>query len=112
MRKTILASLLFGVLLLAAGPAQQKAVNTAIINADQGQLTISRHIYGHFAEHLGSCIYGGIWVGESSPIPNVRGIRNDVVAALRGIHIPNLRWPGGCFADTYHWMDGIGPRDK
>ena len=71
---------------------------------------ISRHIYGHFAEHLGRCIYEGIWVGEDSPIPNVRGIRKDVVAALRQLKIPNLRWPGGCFADEYHWMDGIGPK--
>ena len=84
--------------------------NTLIINADQGQELISRHIYGHFAEHLGRCIYEGIWVGEDSPIPNVRGIRQDVVAALRQLNIPNLRWPGGCFADEYHWMDGIGPK--
>ncbi len=95
-----------------AGLAQEAGKSTAIINAGQGKLTISRHIYGHFAEHLGHCIYGGIWVGENSPIPNVRGIRKDVVAALRQIQIPNLRWPGGCFADTYHWMDGIGPREK
>ncbi len=72
--------------------------------------TISRHIYGNFSEHLGHCIYGGIWVGENSPIPNTRGIRNDVVAALKNLNLPNLRWPGGCFADEYHWMDGIGPR--
>ncbi len=81
-----------------------------VINADQKKGKISRHIYGHFAEHLGRCIYGGIWVGEESDIPNLRGIRTDVVDALRRIKIPNLRWPGGCFADTYHWMDGIGPR--
>jgi alpha-N-arabinofuranosidase len=112
MKKTVIAMLLFGALLLTAGSAQQKPANTAIINGDQGRLSISRHIYGHFAEHLGSCIYGGIWVGENSPIPNVRGIRKDVVAALRQMQIPNLRWPGGCFADTYHWMDGIGPREK
>ncbi|MBN2275144.1 MAG: alpha-N-arabinofuranosidase [Bacteroidales bacterium] len=83
-----------------------------IVNADLGKNTISRHIYGHFSEHLGHCIYGGYWVGEDSPIPNTRGVRNDVVAALKEIQIPNLRWPGGCFADEYHWMDGIGPRDK
>jgi alpha-N-arabinofuranosidase len=71
---------------------------------------ISRHIYGHFAEHLGRCVYEGLWVGEDSVIPNVRGFRSDVVAALRDLNIPNLRWPGGCFADEYHWMDGIGPR--
>jgi alpha-N-arabinofuranosidase len=89
---------------------QQKA--TAVINADQGQYTISKHIYGQFAEHLGHGIYGGIWVGENSPIPNTKGVRNDVIAALKRIKIPNLRWPGGCFADEYHWMDGIGPREK
>ncbi len=83
-----------------------------VINADLGNKTISRHIYGHFSEHLGHCIYGGYWVGENSPIPNTRGIRNDVVAALKQIKIPNLRWPGGCFADEYHWMDGIGPKDQ
>ncbi|MDR1632834.1 MAG: alpha-N-arabinofuranosidase [Dysgonamonadaceae bacterium] len=88
------------------------AQNKLTVNADQGKDIISKHIYGHFSEHLGHCIYGGYWVGEDSPIPNTRGIRNDVVQALRDIQIPNLRWPGGCFADEYHWMDGIGPRDK
>ncbi len=86
--------------------------NTLTINADQGTLTIDRHIYGHFAEHLGRCIYEGFWVGEDSEIPNTRGIRNDVVAALKALNIPNLRWPGGCFADEYHWKDGIGPRES
>ena len=85
-------------------------MNHLTINADLGSKTVSRHIYGHFAEHLGRCIYGGIYVGEDSPIPNTRGMRNDVVAALRQLNIPNLRWPGGCFADEYHWMDGIGPQ--
>jgi alpha-L-arabinofuranosidase len=82
-----------------------------VIQADQGKETISRNIYGHFSEHLGHCIYEGIWVGEASSIPNTRGIRNDVVAALKKIGIPVLRWPGGCFADEYHWRDGIGPRE-
>jgi len=86
--------------------------NTVILNADQTSDTISRHIYGHFSEHLGNCIYGGIWVGENSSIPNTRGIRNDVTGALKKLNIPNLRWPGGCFADEYHWMDGIGPREN
>ncbi|MDE0547616.1 alpha-N-arabinofuranosidase [Microbacterium sp. C7(2022)] len=81
-----------------------------VINADLPEATINRHLYGHFAEHLGRCIYGGFYVGEDSDIPNVRGIRSDVVEALRKIAIPNLRWPGGCFADEYHWRDGIGPR--
>jgi alpha-L-arabinofuranosidase len=80
------------------------------IRADQGKETISKNIYGNFAEHLGACIYGGFWVGEDSPIPNTRGIRKDVVEALKATRIPVLRWPGGCFADEYHWKDGIGPR--
>ncbi len=87
-------------------------MNKLTLNADGGRHLISRHIYGHFAEHLGRCIYGGIWVGEDSDIPNTRGIRQDIVEALREIHIPNLRWPGGCFADEYHWKDGVGPRER
>ena len=73
---------------------------------------INPNIYGHFAEHLGACIYEGIWVGEDSPIPNTRGIRNDVVAALKQIRPAVIRWPGGCFADDYHWQDGIGPQQQ
>lgn len=84
----------------------------AILNVDVEQGKINKNIYGHFAEHLGRCIYEGIWVGEDSPIPNTNGIRNDVVEALKNINIPTLRWPGGCFADEYHWKDGIGPREK
>ncbi len=88
-------------------------MNRIAIDADLGKHKISRHIYGHFSEHLGRCIYDGFWVGEDSPIPNTRGIRNDIVEALRKIKIPNLRWPGGCFADEYHWKDvlviGGGP---
>ncbi|MFF7159380.1 alpha-L-arabinofuranosidase C-terminal domain-containing protein [Streptomyces sp. NPDC008139] len=87
------------------------SIATAVINVDVEGPTISRHLYGHFAEHLGRCVYGGFWVGEDSPIPNEGGIRLDVVEALRALDIPNLRWPGGCFADEYHWKDGIGPRD-
>jgi alpha-N-arabinofuranosidase len=71
---------------------------------------INRNIYGHFSEHLGRCIYQGIFVGEDSPIPNVNGMRTDVVEALRRIKVPALRWPGGCFADEYHWRDGVGPK--
>ncbi len=82
---------------------------TVMIDTRRTLGKISRHIYGHFAEHLGRCIYEGIWVGEDSPIPNKDGIRQDIIEALRRIHIPNLRWPGGCFADEYHWQDGIGP---
>lgn len=73
---------------------------------------ISKYIYSHFAEHLGNGIYGGFYVGDTSTIPNTNGVRNDVIAALRKMKIPALRWPGGCFADTYHWKDGIGPKDK
>ncbi|GAB3536267.1 alpha-L-arabinofuranosidase AbfB [Pontibacter brevis] len=74
---------------------------------------ISRHIYGHFAEHLGRSIYGGFYVGEdNTKIPHVNGVRKDVIAALKNLNIPNLRWPGGCFADTYHWKDGIGPKNQ
>jgi len=87
-------------------------VNQLVIIANHSGPTISKDIYGHFSEHLGTCIYGGIWVGKDSKIPNTYGIRNDVIFALREIKIPNLRWPGGCFADTYHWMDGIGPQEK
>ena len=87
-------------------------LNTVVINVDKGTEKISKNIYGHFAEHLGNCIYGGFWVGEDSDIPNTRGIRNDVIAALREINPPVIRWPGGCFADYYHWKDGIGPRDQ
>jgi alpha-N-arabinofuranosidase len=83
-----------------------------VIHADQAGAKINRNIYGQFSEHLGRCVYEGIWVGEDSPIPNTRGIRNDVVTALKKIRIPVIRWPGGCFADEYHWMDGIGPREQ
>lgn len=86
-------------------------MNEITLDTKIAKTKIDRNIYGHFAEHLGRCIYEGIWVGEDSAIPNVRGIRKDVVAALRKIKVPVLRWPGGCFADEYHWMDGIGPRE-
>jgi alpha-L-arabinofuranosidase len=76
-----------------------------------GAPVINRNIYGHFAEHLGHCIYGGFYVGDTSKtIPNTNGVRNDIIDALKKLKIPNLRWPGGCFADTYHWKDGIGPK--
>jgi len=86
--------------------------NVLAINTKQKKATIDRNVYGHFAEHLGRCIYHGIWVGEDSDIPNIRGIRSDVVKALRDINIPLIRWPGGCFADEYHWKDGIGPKQN
>ena len=86
--------------------------NQMIVSAKSERNVIDRMIYGHFAEHLGRCIYEGFWVGEDSPIPNTRGIRSDVTGALKRLRIPCLRWPGGCFADEYHWMDGIGPKEN
>lgn len=83
-----------------------------IVHAGAPGPVIDPHIFGHFSEHLGRCIYDGLWVGENSPVPNTRGWRNDLVAALKQIRVPNLRWPGGCFADDYHWREGIGPREK
>jgi len=82
------------------------------IHRNQEGSKINKEIYGQFAEHLGTCIYGGIWVGEQSKIPNIKGYRKDVFQALNELQIPVLRWPGGCFADEYHWTDGIGPKAK
>ncbi|MCL2286111.1 MAG: alpha-N-arabinofuranosidase [Firmicutes bacterium] len=82
------------------------------INVNDKKSVINKNIYGHFAEHLGRCIYNGIFVGEGSDIPNEKGMRTDIVEALRNIKIPVLRWPGGCFADEYHWKDGIGPKEN
>ena len=79
------------------------------VDASKPGAKIDRNIFGQFAEHLGTGIYEGVWVGPDSPIPNTRGIRNDVVAALKALKVPNVRWPGGCFADEYHWRKGIGP---
>ncbi len=93
-------------------PAAEKPSAALTLHADQPGTVINRNIYGQFSEHLGRCIYEGIWVGEDSTIPNTRGIRNDVVSALKALNVPVLRWPGGCFADEYHWKDGIGPREK
>ena len=106
MRKV--AALLFAFVL-----HQSVAQNTIVVNADQGSVKINKHIYGHFSEHLGRCIYGGFYVGEgNNKIVHKNGVRLDVVDALKKMKIPNLRWPGGCFADTYHWKDGIGPKAK
>jgi alpha-L-arabinofuranosidase len=92
--------------------AQALAADKVKISIDESKTgaNIHRNIFGQFAEHLGHGIYDGIWVGPDSKIPNTRGIRNDVVAALKAIKVPNVRWPGGCFADGYHWRDGIGTR--
>ena len=112
MKKTlrIASFLLFTQVICTFAQAPANALLT--LKTDQSGSIISKDIYGQFAEHLGRCVYEGIWVGENSTIPNTNGYRNDVVAALKELHIPLLRWPGGCFADTYHWKDGIGPRDK
>jgi alpha-L-arabinofuranosidase len=86
--------------------------NQIVLNTDLGETTINKHIYGHFSEHLGRCIYGGLYAGENNKlVPHINGMRTDVVNALKDLNIPNLRWPGGCFADTYHWKDGIGPKE-
>ena len=99
--------------LAAAAPASAQAPTAELtLDATKPGPVINRNLYGQFAEHLGQGIYEGIWVGEDSPIPNTRGYRNDVLAALKDLHIPVIRWPGGCFADEYHWKDGIGPREK
>ncbi len=99
---------------LALAPFMSFAQREATITLKTNEATqqISKHIYGHFAEHLGTCVYGGLWVGEDSKIPNTNGYRNDVLAALKELKVPVLRWPGGCFADEYHWMDGIGPNEN
>lgn len=89
----------------------QDSLNYLNIDITKPQSVINKNIYGQFSEHLGHCIYQGIWVGEESLIPNTKGIRNDVINALKEIQVPVLRWPGGCFADEYHWKNGIGPRE-
>ncbi len=87
-------------------------MSKVVINAARKKGWVDKNIYGHFAEHLGRCIYEGVYVGEDSPIPNKNGMRCDVVEALKEMKVPVLRWPGGCFADDYHWRDGIGDKDK
>lgn len=109
-----LLSLAAGVL-LTSGLAASAATDKAVVTLNDSPFAtdiIMPEIYGQFAEHLGTCIYGGLWVGPESPIPNTDGYRNDVLDALRELRIPVLRWPGGCFADEYHWMDGIGPKEN
>jgi alpha-L-arabinofuranosidase len=97
--------------LFCIGMHAAQSQTQVVIQANQGTVKINKHIYGHFAEHLGRCIYDGFYVGENNKqIPHTNGVRNDIVVALKKLNIPNLRWPGGCFADTYHWKDGIGPK--
>lgn len=88
------------------------AQNSLQLKTDSSNTIINKEIYGHFSEHLGTCIYEGIFVGEDSDIPNINGYRKDVVEAFKKLKVPVLRWPGGCFADTYHWKDGIGPKEE
>ena len=97
---------------LAVSAGAYAADIKVVVSADQAGPVIHRNIYGQFAEHLGTGIYGGIWVGPNSKIPNTRGYRNDVIAALKDLKVPVVRWPGGCFADEYHWREGIGPRGQ
>ena len=98
-------------MLASGGAFAADAVSVSIDVAKPGAV-INKDIYGQFAEHLGTGIYEGIWVGPKSKIPNTKGWRNDVVGALKAMHVPLVRWPGGCFADEYHWKDGLGPREK
>ena len=93
-------------------PTAASPDTTAVIRGDTPAPVYDRRIFTQFAEHLGTGIYGGLWVGPNSRIPNTRGFRNDVVSALRELGVPAIRWPGGCFADEYHWREGIGPRNK
>ena len=101
-------------LMTAAAPAAAQAPIEASVTVDLDKpgATIEPAIYGQFAEHLGTGIYEGVWVGPDSPIPNTNGYRNDVMAALKRLNIPVIRWPGGCFADEYDWRDGVGPREQ
>ena len=109
--KTLRGLLIAGTLAgLTCVPSLAQTFDARItIESDRPGAVIDPNIYGQFVEHLGRGVYEGIWVGPDSPIPNTRGIRNDVVAALRKIRMPLVRWPGGCFAETYHWRDAIGP---
>lgn len=110
MRSSISATLT--ALALFCSVAASAQTDIIISEPTGGSRIIPKEIYGQFAEHLGSCIYGGIWVGKDSPIPNQDGYRSDVLEALKALQIPVLRWPGGCFADDYHWMDGVGPQEN
>ena len=108
MKEFILA---IGCSLLSLSVNAQKE-SSVTLRTSEAKHVINKEIYGQFAEHLGSCIYGGLWVGKDSKIPNTQGYRNDVLQALKDIKVPVMRWPGGCFADEYHWMDGIGPQEN
>lgn len=111
MLRTALLRLATSACFLAASVTLAQDTLELTVETDKSGPTISRHLFGQFAEHLGRGIYEGVWVGPDSPIPNTRGIRNDVVEALKELRVPNVRWPGGCFADDYHWRNGIGPAE-
>jgi alpha-N-arabinofuranosidase len=104
-----IVSLVMGACLSLTAFAQ---VTVNVHETAEDQPKIHKEIYGQFAEHLGRCIYDGIWVGPESDIPNINGYRKDLIEALQYLKVPVLRWPGGCFADEYHWMDGIGPKEN
>ena len=106
LRPLLLILVLMGTVVTARVVTAQKVQLS--VDASRPGVKIDRNIFGQFAEHLGHGIYDGIWVGSDSTIPNTRGIRNDVVAALKALKVPNVRWPGGCFADEYHWRKGLG----
>lgn len=105
-------SIAFCCFLMSLNTAHSQSAATLVVNGHDPKIVISKHIYGHFSEHLGRCIYDGFWVNDSMNIAKKDRIRLDIVEALKKINIPNLRWPGGCFADEYHWRDGIGPRKQ
>jgi len=112
-RPSVAASAIAALVLLTTGSAQaQIAMATGELRLDRPGAVIAPEIYGQFMEQLGTGIDGGVWVGPESDIPNTRGFRNDVVGALQALDVPVVRWPGGCYADIYHWRDGIGPRDQ
>ncbi|WP_313809203.1 alpha-L-arabinofuranosidase C-terminal domain-containing protein [Sphingobium sp.] len=110
LRRTTAALLLCATALTGAHAQTDGKPTTATIHADRPGPTYDKAIFTQFAEHLGTGIYGGLWVGNDRSIPNTNGFRNDVVAALRNLSVPIIRWPGGCFADEYHWREGIGPK--
>ncbi len=105
----LLAIMAFG---LIERPVSGQDSSTITIKTDQGKYQINKNVYGHFVEHLGRCIYDGIYIGDSSYVPNRDGVRNDIIEALVDLKVPVIRWPGGCFADTYHWKDGIGDKSQ
>ena len=109
--RSLAAARLIAAVLMLGNLAVPAAEVSGTIRADEPGSQISRYLYGHFLEHLGRAVYDGVWVGPDSPIPNQNGLRTDVVEALKALQIPVIRWPGGCYADEYHWRTGIGAPD-